>query len=350
MNKTVNKYPYSISFLNGMADCAHQQRLRKFKHILRDTTKLQTYFGSRVHEVFQLINLFSKNKCLPCNTCKHSCKLNTAEQTQASFLSSEQCKIQEVIESILEDALSDENVKYIREAAKNKVTFDKKLLKMRKLGAGMIKEVLFNKMPVGKVVLVEEHLEGTLGEFKVHGYPDLIMNINNEAIVYDYKTRGSKQSDKDFPMAQACLYSHLLRQKGAPVRGIGTVYLISTGVTEIEYIDIVENAQRYEHTLAGLLDDMRTVQKMIDNDIFPKNRKSMFCPCDYADICEYPDKIELAAETAGDIKTVIDAREKQRAANVLKLVHQISGVDFPISTLIRDTSNEEALKKDDTTD
>jgi hypothetical protein len=308
--KNRGKKRMSISFVDDMLDCSYRTFLKYFVGLPQDDgVNIPTTFGSGCHRGLARINRSMREDRIPCLKCKHECHINTPGKKNAMDIPIEECKVKQILMDEFHDEF-DEDFRlaaiedYIRKNDKDKGIAI--LDKMERLALPCMSEALFVRQPVGDIVVVEDFMSGKVGDFDICGVIDLVLIYNgNKVLVVDYKTAGKKPSMKSFPLRQLALYINMLQSKDLPVNGIAALYMVKTEPpkkprkgsaphqqTYLNFFNVDKNIGLYNHIIEQVHEDMLIVDHCVKNGIFMRNRKSMFCPCEFAPYCENNKKLE----------------------------------------------------------
>jgi len=305
---------FSISFIDSFADCSYKVYLSRFLGIREDKAEINRTFGSGCHAGMAEINLALKRGASPCLECEHECKLNTPRKEDAILRSPEDCKVQTLMnDAFLNIFNTDAQNTFIEEFAKkgNREKGLEEVKDLLQIGPKILKDVIFKRQPSGTILATETRLEGMLDNHKLVGIVDLMMAVTNKqgearSIVFDYKSRGTKPEGSSFPMRQFALYVKMLEDKGLPVNGLGTIYMIKSNPPKkpkkgsapfqqsiAHYINLETNRALYEHVIKLLKEDMEQVADSIQHGIFIRNRNGMYCgSCELKKYCENDKAVE----------------------------------------------------------
>ena len=321
---------YSISFIDDFVDCSYRTFLTRFAGIYSDTGDIPRVYGSGCHRGLARINKAMHDKRIACKTCKFNCKMDTVAKVGAMKRTIEECRIKQIL---MEEFLAefDEEFeelalrKYVGKKTKEEVQAE--LLGYKSTAYNSMCSALFEKQPVGDVLMTEQCITGKLGGFDILGILDLVLGIkardeSAKSLVLDYKTAASAPTSA-FPLRQLAMYIHMLEGMSLPVNGVGALYLLKKDApkkprkgskpfkqTELLFMNLdAENAagrkvnrDKYNSTIKLIAEDIDMIHGNISNGCFIRNRRSMFCPCDAAEYCENPAKLDKYMSEKGPPK------------------------------------------------
>lgn len=301
----------SISFIDGFLSCGRKTLLDRILHLPKKECSESKVFGSCLHKSLNVLNILDKDKQLPCETCQYKCHVYSPEwEIGVKRVKPGECPIHEILnnsweEFFTKDIVANINDKY--DAKDKKGQGDKILTKYKNIAPNLVFQA-FRRFPNSEVLFTEGELNGTIGKYSVYGYVDLIRRVtcrnqSKKVVLIDYKSRKSKPNDKSFPARQASYYKKMVDSPELTIDTVGVLYLVTTGEGSVieEYIDMTTEANKkfHEHTIRMLEEDIVTVNSLMSQGLFLRNRKDTYCPCEMAEYCENDD---LAIETFKQIK------------------------------------------------
>ena len=299
---------YSISFVDDFLDCSYRSFLKRFVKIYEEDIDLPRTFGTGCHKGLRRINKAMKEGREYCRYCEFDCKLSSPNKAAAMARTVEECKVKQILlEEFYTEMDSDFERKIIEKGvAKGKPVSDiiTDLENHKRYALNGMCSALFQKQPIGEVLLTEQSVFGKIGEFDMIGVIDLVLGIKGKSLVLDYKTAASAPTSA-FPLRQLAVYVHLLEQLGFPVNGVGALYMLKKDPptkprknskpfkqTELMFLSVDKNRSACENAIKELNEDIISVHDSISNGCFLRNRGSMYCPCSAAEYCNSTAKLE----------------------------------------------------------
>jgi hypothetical protein len=298
---------YSISFIDDFVDCSYRSFLTRFIGITSESGDIPRVFGSGCHRGLARVNKALQEKREACIKCQFPCKLNTPRKAEAMARTVAECRIKQILQEEFFNEFDDEFEKLAVEKRSRKKTSDEvteKIGEHKIIGMNAMCSALFQRQPIGDVLLTERPITGELAGKGLIGVVDLILGIKEKALILDYKTAASAP-ESAFPLRQLALYIHMLEQMGLPVNGVGALYLLKKlppkritkrskpfEQTAMLFMSLDKNRKTYENTIKHLSDDIDMIGDCISAGNFVRNRRSMFCPCDAAEYCENTAKLD----------------------------------------------------------
>jgi len=298
---------YSISFIDDFVDCSYRSFLTRFVGITKESADIPRVFGSGCHRGLARVNRALQEKREACLKCKFPCKLNTPRKAEAMARTVEECRIKQILQEEFFCEFDDEFQKLAvkdRKRSKTEEDMQEKVQEHKLIGLNAMASALFQRQPIGDVLLTERPISGELAGKGLIGVVDLILGIQGKALILDYKTAASAP-ESAFPIRQLALYIHMLEQMSLPVNGVGALYLLKKlppkritkkskpfKQTEMLFLNLDKNRKTYENTVKLLAEDIDMISDCISSGTFVRNRRSMFCPCDAAEYCENVTKLD----------------------------------------------------------
>lgn len=295
---------FSISFINDFVDCSYRTFLTRFMGVGEYKADLPRTFGSGCHRGLTRINKALQENREPCLECEFNCKLNTTKKVEAMKRTLDECEIKrrmleefycefdtEFEDLVVKELIKRKSIKTMKEA-RDKIEMHKRI------AITAMSSALFEKQPIGDILMTETMLTGKLKGRGILGVVDLGIGIKGKALITDYKTAASAPTSA-FPLRQLAIYIHMLEGMGLPVHGISALYMLKKEApkkprknskpfepTVQNFFSLERNRPIYENTIDLIGEDIMSIEDCITNGIFIRNRGSMFCPCDAVDYCE----------------------------------------------------------------
>lgn len=300
---------FSISFIEGFNSCGYKMFLSHFLKVKVPQTSLPLTFGSACHKGLESVNYARMKNINICKKCPKSCKLGTPEQKNAMNVPVEECAVkQRMLEEFGDVFDSDFENLYIEEARiKDFVDGEEKarkeLAKHKEIAINAMSHVIFIDQPIGKVLYTEGPIYGSIGEHKVMGVLDLLLNDEGKGHIIDYKTAAAN-SVNNFPLRQMAMYDHILASQGVNIDKLSVIFMNKkletnrsrkpfeqTSVLSMELTK--ENRQICKKVIGEIAEDISNISECISNGIFMKGRNPITCSyCEMREYCRDSSKLD----------------------------------------------------------
>ena len=292
--------PFSISFIDDFVDCSYRTFLSRFIGIARraDVNRL---YGDAVHTGLKNANEAMRD-APPCTNCPHPCKADGPDRANGADRKLAECPLQQKMREGYISVFTEEKLNQFIAECKNadaREDLKEQLDMLNRVAPISMNDAFFRRQPHGKILGVEMWMEGRIGAFPFCGKLDLMQEVKERTLIYDYKTRATKPSFADFPLRQFVPYIKMVEVQGITVSGVGAIYLLKKEAPKKprknspphqaaipHYLDLSKNGEVLQGTYDMLVEDMTMIRRCIENGIFLRNRNSMFCPCEAVDYCE----------------------------------------------------------------
>lgn len=301
---------FSISFIDDFVDCSYRTFLTRFMGIYQEDVDLPRAFGTGCHRGLRRINKAMKEGRMYCSKCEFDCKLNSAEKVKAMSRTVEECLVKQILmEEYAAELDEDFEIKLIekhRQKGTSVAEVKESIAAHRRYAMNCMFSALFQKQPVGDVLLTEEVVSGTLDGAGVLGVIDLVLGIKGKSLILDYKSTSAIPSGS-LPIRQLALYIHILEQLGFPVNGVGALYMLKKDPpktirknskpfkqTELMFMNVDKHRNVYENTLSLISEDITAIKDAISTGTFIRNKRSMYCPCSAVEYCDNTCKLDAA--------------------------------------------------------
>lgn len=306
---------FSISFVDGFADCAYRVFLSRILRI-DSGINANTTFGKALHNGLAKANEILKTGDIPCLKCPNHtvCGHDTPNKQKAFSTKIDECPFQQVMlqgyeELITEDIRNEIKKTIFENTKKNKEEAGESMDLLDSLAMPLMKDAFFVRQPRGKVLMVEEYIKGQVEGFNFGGVVDLVLELpGGKKVIFDYKSTGARPSFSSFPIRQFAPYEVMLRDK-MDISGFGTIYMVKKHPPQKPrkgsrphqygysyYYNLEEGRAEADRVLELLREDMIGVRVCMDNGIFLRNRGSTFCPCEVQSYCEDCGKVKQHIE------------------------------------------------------